>query len=86
MKKVKKGDGGVVNIWSLKEKIARMTFVNPNIPALIYGTDTENEAVDTFAEYIKNYHQDCIISTKPCHTLGKVHPFNVMFVLCQGIY
>ena len=36
MKKVRKGGGagrGVVNIWSLKEKISGMTFVNPNIPA-----------------------------------------------------
>ena len=86
MKKVKKGDGGVVNIWSLKEKIAKMKFINPNIPALKYVTDMENEAVNIFAEYIKNCHQDCIVSTKPCHTSGKVQPFNVMFVLCQGIY
>ena len=39
-----------------------MTFVNPNIPALKYGRDIEMEVVNTFAEYIKNYHQDCIIS------------------------
>ena len=34
MKTVRKGGGGVVNIWSLKEKISGMAFVNPNIPAL----------------------------------------------------
>ena len=39
-----------------------MTFVNPNISALTYGTDMEIEAVSTFVEYITNYHQDCIIS------------------------
>ena len=39
-----------------------MKFVNPNIPALKYGRDMEIEAVNTFAEYIKNYHQDWIIS------------------------
>ena len=39
-----------------------MTFVNPNIPALKYGGPMEIEAVNTFAEYIKNCHQDCIIS------------------------
>ena len=36
MKKFRKGGGagrGVVNIWSLKEKISGMTFVNSNIPA-----------------------------------------------------
>ena len=62
MKKVRKGAEGAVNIWSLKEKISGMTFVNPNISALKYGRDMEIEAVNTFAEYIKNYHQDCIIS------------------------
>ena len=39
-----------------------MTFGNPNIPALKYGSDMEIEAVNTFAEYSKNYHQDSIIS------------------------
>ena len=62
MKKIRKRGGGVVNIWSLKEKLSGMTFVNPNIPALKYGRDMEIEAVNTFAEYIANYHQDCISS------------------------
>ena len=62
MRKVRKGGGGVVNIWSLKEKNSRMTVVNPNIPTLKYGRDMEIEAVNTFVEYIKNYQQDCIIS------------------------
>ena len=63
MKKVRKGRRGAVNIWPLKEKKnSGMTFVKPNIPALKYGRDMEIEAVHTFAEYIKNYHQDCIIS------------------------
>ena len=38
-----------------------MAFVNPNIPALKHGRDLEIEAVNTFAEYIKNYHPDWII-------------------------
>ena len=62
MKKVRKGGWGAVNIWSLKEKIAGMTFVNPNISVLKYGGDMEIEAVSSFAEYITNYHQDCIVS------------------------
>ena len=63
MKKVRKGGGGVVNIWSLKENISGMAFVNLNIPALKYGKGMETEAVNTLAaEYITNYHQDCIIS------------------------
>ena len=60
MKKVRKGGGGVLNIWSLKEKNSGMTFVNPNIPALKYARDMEIEAVNTFAECITNYHQRCI--------------------------
>ena len=39
-----------------------MTFVNPSIPALKYRRDMEIEAVSAFAEYFRNYHQDCIIS------------------------
>ena len=39
-----------------------MTFVNPKIPALKHGRDRDIKAVNTFAEYIRNYHQDCIIS------------------------
>ena len=39
-----------------------MTFINSNIPALKYGRDMEIEAVNSFAEYIKNNHQYCIIS------------------------
>ena len=54
MKKVRKGGGGVVNIWSLKEKISEMTFVNPNTPALKYGRYMEIEEVNTFVDYIKN--------------------------------
>ena len=34
-----------------------MTFINSNIPALKYGRDMEIEAVNSFAEYIKNNHQ-----------------------------
>ena len=54
MKKVRKGGGGVVNIWSLKEKISEMTFVNANTPAIKYGRYLEIEEVNTFLEYIKN--------------------------------
>ena len=39
-----------------------MTFANPKIPALKHGRDRDIKAVNTFAEYIRNYHQDCIIS------------------------
>ena len=39
-----------------------MTFVKPNIRASKYEREMEIEAVSSSAEYIKNYHQDCIIS------------------------
>ena len=66
-----------------------MTFVNPNIPALTYGRDMEIEAVNTFAEYITNYHQDRIISkcglvldeTMPY--IG-ASPYRLMSCLCCG--
>ena len=61
MKKNRKTCWGAVNIWSLKEKICGMTFVNPNIPALQYGNDMDLDAANTFAECIKNDHHDCII-------------------------
>ena len=62
MEKVRKRGRDVVNIWSLKENISGMTFVNPNIPALKYGRDMGFESGNTLAEYIRNYQQDCIIS------------------------
>ena len=53
MEKVRKRGG--VSIWSLKEKISGMAFVDLNIVALKYERDTEIGAVSTFVEYIKNY-------------------------------
>ena len=53
MKKVRKRGG--VTIWSLKEKISGMAFVDLNIVALKYERDTEIGAVSTFVEYNKNY-------------------------------
>ena len=59
----------------MKEKNSGMTFVNPNTPALKYGRDMKIETVNTFAEYIKNYHQDCVISE--CRfVLDETMPYN----------
>ena len=75
MRKVRRGGGSVVNIWSLKEKNSGMTFVNTNSLALKYGRDMETTAtVNTFVEYIKTYHQDCIIS-ECCLVLDKTMPY-----------
>ena len=46
----------------IERKKSGIISVNPNVPALKYGRDMEIETVSKFAEYIKNYHQDCIIS------------------------
>ena len=61
MKKVNKRGESVVHISPLKRKISGMTFVNLNILALNYGRRMEILAVNTYADYIKNYHQDYII-------------------------
>ena len=65
MKKVRKR--GRVSIWSLKEKISGMAFVDLNIVALKHERDTEIGAVSTFVEYIKNYHS---VRTSPPPSLS----------------
>ena len=92
MKKVRKGGGGVVNIWSLKEKISVMTFVIPNIPSLKYRRDMEIEAVNTFGEYIKLpprlHYFKMRVGSRRNHAIhwSKSRPVNAMFVLWQGMY
>lgn len=53
MKKIETGKGGTVDIWSCKQKISGLTFVNPNIPALKYGKDMEIEAVNAFLDVMR---------------------------------
>ena len=90
MRKARKGGGGIVNIWSLKEKHFGMKFVNTNILALKYGRDMETEAVNTFAEYIKTYQQDLglhyfrmLVGLRRNHAIhwGMSRLVNVMLVL-----
>ena len=88
MKKVRKGGGGVVNIWSLKENISGKIFVNLNIPALKYGRGIKIDAVNTFAEYTKNiqprlHYFRMWVGSRQYHVIhwGKPRPVNVMFVL-----
>ena len=57
MDKIAKGNENV-NLWSLNQKIAGLTFVNPNVPALKYGRTMEEEAVNTFANIMKKTHKD----------------------------
>ena len=78
MKKVRKEVGGVVKVWSLKEKIFGMTFFNPNITGLKCGRDREIETANTVAEYIKNTTRNVLfqnvgwLSMKPGHTSGQI--------------
>ena len=65
MRKVRKVGAGVVNIWSLKEKFLGMTFVIPNIPALIHLQNTLKTTNRTAL-----FQNVSWFSTKPCHTLG----------------
>ena len=66
---------GVVNVWSLKEKISGMTFFNPNIPAgMSINGQQIVELVNKIAKYIKNYHQDYIISECGL-VLDKIMPY-----------
>ena len=58
MIEVEKGGGGIVNMWSLNQKISGLGFVKPNIPALKYCRDMEIEAANTFIEFIKGKHKD----------------------------
>ena len=78
MKKVRKEVGGVVKVWSLKEKIFGMTFFNPNITSLKCGRDREIETANTVAEYVKNTTRNVLfqnvgwLSMKPGHTSGQI--------------
>ena len=85
MKKVRKGGRGVVNIWSLKEKISGMTFVNPNIPALKYRRDMEIEAVNILQTTTRAALFQTVgwflTKNHAIHYWGKPRQVNVMFML-----
>ena len=62
MKKIETGKGGTVDIWSCKQKISGLTFINPNIPALKYGRDMEIEAVNAFLDVMRKNHTNVSVS------------------------
>ena len=74
MKKVIKGTGRHVKLWRLNQKISGLTFINPNIPSLKYGTDMEHEAINTFTDIMKKTHKNFAV-----HEFGLIlldsHPF-----------
>ena len=44
------------SMWSLIKKVSGFTFINPNIPALKYGRDMENNAADKLFHLLKRTH------------------------------
>lgn len=56
MTKVNNGSS-TVNMWSLIQKISRLTFTNPNIASLKYRRDMESVAAIKLAEILKKDHQ-----------------------------
>ena len=57
MEKFIKGGSGYVNMWSLCQKMSGLTSINPNIPALNYGRDMEQHALNAFFEIFKCSHK-----------------------------
>ena len=56
MTKKEKGDGDIVNMWSLNQNISGLVFPKTNIPALKYDRHIEIEAANTFMEFIMGKH------------------------------
>ena len=48
LKKVIKGTGGYVNLWTLNQKISGLTFINPNI--------LWDDMKDKFILYYENFY------------------------------
>ena len=53
MKKLSKGIGVYANLWKLKQEIAELIFVNPNIPSLKYERDMDPETINSFTGVMK---------------------------------
>ena len=57
MTKVLKGGGGCIDMYSVNQKVTGLTYTNPNIPALKYGRDMEDEAANDFFSAMKLKHK-----------------------------
>ena len=76
MKKVDKcyPEGNNTNLWNLIQKVAGLTFVSPNIPALKYGRAMENVAADKLIEVLNISHSK--VDFQNCGLfLHEIHPF-----------
>ena len=89
MTKVEKGDVATVNLWSLNQKILRLVFAKPNLPALKYGRDMEIETANTFIEFIKGKHTDIKLSNcglfvdETLSFVGVSPDRNLLFSCCE---
>lgn len=52
MEKFVKGGGGYENMWNLCQKISGLTSINPNMPALEYRRDMEQQTSNAFYEFL----------------------------------
>ena len=58
MEKLYKGNGAVVNLWNVFQKISGLTFVNPNIVSLKYGRAMEPNAANSFFDLLSKQHKN----------------------------
>ena len=58
MKKLTKGGGGCVDLFTVNQSISGLTYINPNIPALKYGRNMEDQAANSFFEAMKTAHKN----------------------------
>ena len=61
MKKVKRGGGGVINMFQTNKKVSGLTYTNPEIPALKYGREMEDIAANAFLEVMKAEHKNVVL-------------------------
>ena len=62
MKKILKPTGGCVDMWSLCQDTSRLSFTNPDLPALKYVRVMKMEATNEFFVLMKKKHKNLVIS------------------------
>ena len=87
--KFDKGEGGYVNIWSLCQKISRLTSINSNISALKCGRDMVQHASNAFFEIFKYSHtkqrvRSCGLFLAGEQPLIGTSPDGIVECACQG--
>ena len=62
--KVKKLEGGYIDMYLLNVRTSGRIFTSPDIPALKYGRVMEPEAIENFKQDFGNHHKGVVVS--PC--------------------